>query len=187
MGPAFFGGPNRLFSVQQRASICYNPTTRQIRIYKGRDVRLPASVQEIADVIGSERALYLVGQLPRCYSKDPRYPNAKSSHVILYVPKVLKPDHQLVQLLGWHDARRLVDAFGGEILQPGSCADVYRQFLNRSIVRMAHEGMKPAAIAELLSVSDRHVRNLLRENPQQDLKPANDNTLPSSKPMQAAS
>lgn len=150
-------------------------------------MQLPASVQEIAEVIGRERALYLVGQLPRCYAKDPRYPNAKSSHVILYVPKSLKPDHQLVQVLGWHDAKRLVDAFGGEILQPAGCADVYRQFLNRSIVRMAGDGMPPKAIAELLSVSDRHVRNLLRENPQQDIRAANDNTLPSSKPMQAVS
>lgn len=149
-------------------------------------MRLPASVQEIADVIGRERALYLVGHLPRCYSKDPRYPNAKSSHVILYVPKSLKPDHQLVQLLGWHDAQRMVDAFGGEILQPGSCADVYRKFLNRSIVRMGHEGAKPADIAELLSVSDRHVRNLLRENPQQDMTAANDNTARTSANRAAA-
>lgn len=141
-------------------------------------MRLPASAQEIADVIGSERALYLIGQLPRCFSKDPRYPNAKASHVILYVPKVLKPDHPLVQVLGWADARRMVDAFGGEILQPAICAEVYRRFRDQSIVRMAGEGMKPAAIAELMEVSDRHVRNLLRENPQQDLQAANDNTVP---------
>ena len=160
-------------------SRCYNRQNR-IFLYKGRDVPLPRSVQEIADVIGTERALYLIGQLPRCYSKDPRWPNAKSSHVILYVPKVFKPDHQLVHLLGWHDARKLVDAFGGEILQPGSCADVYRRFLNRSIVRMAHEGMKPAAIAELLGVSTRHVLNLMRENPQEETHSANDNTAPSS-------
>lgn len=139
-------------------------------------MKLPKSVQEIADVIGSDRALYLVGQLPRCYSKDRRYPNAQAAHVILYVPKQLRPGHPLVQLMGWKDAASLVDAFGGEILQPGSCADVYRQFLNRSIVRMAGEGMKPAAIAELLSVSDRHVRNQLKENPQQDMSAANDNT-----------
>ena len=136
---------------------------------------LPKSVQEIAAVIGTERALYLVGQLPRCYSKDSRYPNAKAPHVILYVPKSLKPSHPLVRLLGWHDAQRLVDAFGGEILQPASCADVYRSFRDASIIRMAGEGMKPQAIAELLEVSDRHVRNLLRENPQEAASAGNDN------------
>lgn len=139
-------------------------------------MRLPGSVQEIADVIGTERALYLVGQLPRCYAKDPRFPNAKATHVILYVPKRLPPDHELVRILGWQDAKRLVDAFGGEILQPASCADVYRQFRDRSALRMVAEGMKPAAVASLLEVSERHVRNLLRENPQQDTGAANDNT-----------
>lgn len=148
-------------------------------------MRLPASAQEIADVIGGERALYLIGQLPRCYSKDLRYPNSKASHVILYVPKVLKLDNVLVRLLGWVDARKLVDAFGGEILQPAGCAEVYRRFRDQSIIRMAGEGIKPATIAELMDVSDRHVRNLLREIPQQDLSPANDNT-PSTSANRAA-
>lgn len=134
---------------------------------------LPASVQEIADVIGSERALYLVGQLPRCYAGNK---GKQSSRVIMYVPKTLKPDHQLVVLLGWHDARKLVDAFGGEILQPANCAEIYRQFRDQSILRMAREGMRPGEIAEVVGVSDRHVRNLLRENPQQDLRASNDNT-----------
>ncbi|BAO20662.1 hypothetical protein [Pseudomonas phage PPpW-3] len=144
-------------------------------------------MQEIADVIGSERALYLVGQLPRCYAKDSRYPNAKSSHVILYVPKTLKPDHQLVQVLGWHDAKRMVEAFGGEILQPASCADVYRAFRDRSIVRMLTEGAGVAELAELFGMSVTGVRAIRRANPQQDIRAANDNTLPSSKPMQAVS
>ena len=130
---------------------------------------LPRSVREIAEVIGVEPALYLVGQLPRCYSK-------KSCHVIMYVPKSLKPDHPLVITLGWHDAQRLVDVFGGEILQPASCADIYRQFRDRSILLMVDEGMKPADVAEMMEVSDRHVRNLVREKAQEDRTPANDNT-----------
>lgn len=136
---------------------------------------LPASVQEIADVIGSERALYLIGQLPRCFQTRK---NSKSTswHVILYVPKVARLDHPLVQLLGWQDANRLVQAFGGEIQNPASCADVYRKFRDDSIIRMAGEGMKAAAIAELMDVSDRHVRNLLREKAQEELTAANDNT-----------
>lgn len=132
-------------------------------------MQLPASVQEIASVIGTERALYLIGQLPRCYTK-------KSCHVILYVPKHLKPDHQLVRLLGWNDARRLVAEFGGEILQPANCAEIYRQFRDRSILQMLAGGSRPAAVAELMGVSDRHVRNLQRENAQEDNRPANDNT-----------
>lgn len=138
-------------------------------------MRLPESVKELADVIGTERALYLVGQLPRCYVRDKRRPNATATHVILYVPKRLPPDHELVRILGWNDARRLADAFGGEILQPASCAEIYRRFRDDTILRMVREGMKPAAVAALLEVSERHVRNLVREKPQQDFAAANDN------------
>lgn len=104
----------------------------------------------------------------------------------MYVPKTLKPDHILVRLLGWSDAQRLVDVFGGEILQPANCADIYRQFRDRSIIRMAGDGMKPAAIAELMGVSDRHVRNLLREMPQEEIRPANDNTPRKNNPEKIA-
>lgn len=148
-------------------------------------MRLPASAQEIADVIGSERALYLIGQLPRSYQTR-KNSKQTSWHVILYVPKSLKPDHQLVQLLGWHDAQRLVDAFGGEILNPASCSDVYRRFRDQSIIRMVGEGLAVKSVAELMEVSDRHVRNLVREKAQEELTAANDNTAPVSANRAAA-
>lgn len=134
-------------------------------------MRLPASVQEIANVIGTHRALFLVGQLPRCYSK-------KSTHVILYVPKAtnLKPDHRLVQILGWPDAVKLCRAFGGEILQPATCADLYRDFRNKSIRRLVFvEGMKPRQVAELFDMSERQISNILKEKPQEGPGAANDN------------
>jgi hypothetical protein len=137
-------------------------------------MRLPASVQEIANVIGVDRALFLVGQLPRCYSK-------KSTHVILYVPKAtnLKPDHRLVHILGWPDAVKLCRAFGGEILQPATCADLYRTFRNQSIRRLVNvEGMKPREVAAMFEMSERQITNILKEKPQEGSTPANDNYPP---------
>lgn len=121
-------------------------------------MRLPASVQEIADVIGRERALFLVGQLPRCYSR-------KSCHVILYIPKVIKPGHHLAKILERNEVAKMVDAFGGEIMQPANCAGIYKGFRDRSALTMLETGLKPQEIAEILGVSDRHVRNLRREKP----------------------
>lgn len=129
-------------------------------------------------MIGAEHALFLVGQLPRCVIRDKRYPNAKTTHVILYVPTAgrLAPDHQIVRLLGWHQAVKLCQHFGGEILHPANCAEIYRKFRDRSIVRMVRtDGMDPALVADVMEVSRRHVSNLLRENPQQDTTAANDN------------
>ena len=136
-------------------------------------MRLPASVQEIADVIGRERALFLVGQLPRCYVSTAGH---QSWRVIMYVPKELKPSHELVKILGWHDASKLVAAFGGEILNPASCAEVYRAFRDKTALAMSEAGMKPTEVAEALGVSDRHVRNLRKEKTQEALAAANDNT-----------
>lgn len=125
--------------------------------------KLPGSVQQIADVIGRDRALHLIGQLPRAY--DPGHP---SGQVILYVPKSLKPNHPLVRILGYLDAQRLVKAFGGEILQPASCRDIYRRFRDATIDAMLASGERPAAIAELMGVSERHVCNRARaENSQE--------------------
>lgn len=138
---------------------------------------LPRSVREIAEVIGVERSLYLVGQLPRCYERDHRYPTAKRSCVILYVPKSLRPDHPLVSILGWADASKLVKAFGGEILQPGNCMDIYRRFRDRAIVQMLRQGIPTAGIAGMMGLSERQIRNLARaEIPQEDVRVAFDDT-----------
>ena len=96
---------------------------------------------------------------------------------MLYVPTAsrLKPDHQLVRILGWNDAAKLCRHFGGEILQPGNCRDVYRPFRDASIVRMAADGVPVKTIAELMEVTDRHVRGLVAENPHKELRAANDN------------
>lgn len=126
---------------------------------------LPRSVREIAEVIGREATLRLIGQLPTCYAGND---GKKSTRVIMYVPKTLKPDHQLVHILGWHTAHRLVRHFGGEILYPANCRAVYAKFRDEAILKMLDAGARPAMVAELMGLSERHVRNLLREKPQEE-------------------
>lgn len=142
--------------------------------------RLPRDVQDIAEVIGVERALFLVGQLPRCYVKDKRKADVpkggQSERVIMYVPRNMKPDHQLVRILGWKDAAALQAAFPGEIMQPGTCQVVYRDFRNQGIARMSRDGVPNTLVAEWFGVSDRFVRKILQEIPQVETRtPANDN------------
>ena len=141
-------------------------------------MRLPESVQQLADVIGCELALLLVGQLPKAYSRDKRYPGAKSGSVVMYVPSIsrLGADHQLVRIVGWHAAVRLSKAFGGEIMYPATCQAIYREFRNESIIRLSKQGVKKAHLAEWFDVDERTIRNLTRENPPEELiVAANDN------------
>lgn len=135
---------------------------------------LPRTVQEIADVIGRERALYLVGQLPRCHPASRR-----AEAVVVYVPtlKRLKPDHMLVKILGWNDAAKICHAFGGEVLQPGNCRDLYRKFRDESVLRMRLQGVPVSVIADWMGITQQHVRGLLTKNLQvETAQAANDNT-----------
>lgn len=122
--------------------------------------RLPASVQELADVIGREQALTLIGQLPRTYPKGRR-----SGKVILYVPKVLSPHHRLVSILGWGDAQKLVDVFGGEILQPANCNCIARHARDCAVVGLLRSGVPLDVIAAIFGISVRHVRNFAGGSP----------------------
>lgn len=146
-------------------------------------MRLPSSVQELAEVIGRERALFLVGMLPRCYMGDSRYSGAVSARVILYIPKRMRVDHELVRMMGWDDAEKLRVAFGGEILCPATCADLYRPFRDQGIRRMAGEGVPMEIIAEWFGMGPRRVKDivaggLVQEIPQEGIRAANDDSPP---------
>jgi len=142
-------------------------------------MELPASVQEIADVIGRDKALLLIGKLPRAYSRDKRWPGAQKSTLVMYVPTVkrLGLDHFLVKTLGYIDAVKMCEAFGGEIMYPATCANIHRAFRDQSILSMVRAGMRPQAVAAIVGVSERTVRNLaMKENPPEVCRVAsNDN------------
>lgn len=140
-------------------------------------MQLARSVQEIADVIGRERALYLIGQLPRCYAG---VEGKKSSRVMLYVPTVarLTLTHELVRILGYNDAVKMCKHFGGEILQPANCAEIYKRYRDNMVRQFISEGMTAAQVAAIMLMNVQYVRQLVREtpNPQEEIPvAANDN------------
>ena len=117
---------------------------------------LPNSVREIVEVIGLDATLRLISQLPVC-----QRPGRKLPIVMLYVPKKLPPDHELVRMIGYPDAMKLVRVFGGEILYPASCRNVFKRFRDDAIVRMAGMGARTSVIAELFGMTDRAVRYIV--------------------------
>lgn len=131
---------------------------------------LPPSAQEIADVIGRDRALFLIGNLPAA--------GGRSWRRVLYVPKRMGRDHPLVQLMGAEDAERLRRHFGGAILQPANCGYIARAFRDREVRRMAAEGVPVTSIAASVGLSDYRVREILRSvegNPPEESPATNDN------------
>lgn len=117
-------------------------------------MRLPKSVQEIADVIGHDKALWLVRQLPPCGKRDRRRN--------LYVPKSqnLTTDHKLVDLLGWADAIAMCEAIGPKTLQP-SLQYYDRALDNREILTLKDKGYEVSQIARKMDCSEKWVQNVI--------------------------
>lgn len=153
-------------------------------------MQLPASAQEIADVIGRDAALYLIGQLPRIYSPDKRVrpgrTGGRKTTVVMYVPKELAIKDRLVSILGWNDAVKLVREFAGMLIHPASCNEIYRPFRDRNMVRLVAEGVPIKTIAEWFDVSERTVKNVVAENPPHEYgAAANDNDRRTNNRMRA--
>lgn len=120
-------------------------------------IRLPQSVMEIAEVIGRDKALHLIGSLPRSGSRSWR--------VCIYIPKERLPkEHKLVQILGWDDACKLSEAFAGEILQPSNCRSIARTVRDRRIREMARDGISLDEIGANVDLSVYRVREILSKD-----------------------
>ena len=63
---------------------------------------LPGILLEISELIGIQATFKLV---------------AKYGGVRLYVPKTLRPDHDLVAIINRELAETMIDRFGGEVLE----------------------------------------------------------------------
>ena len=112
-----------------------------------KEMKLPGSVQEIADVVGRENALKLAGRANGC----------------LYVPQPrhMKASHWIAKMIGIDDALALAEEFPGFILKPATCRFVYTNWRNQSIYEFHKQGLSNAAIADLFSITERHIRNII--------------------------
>lgn len=108
-----------------------------------QQANLPATAQEIAEVIGIEKTMQLVRgkQQDKCRS--------------LYVPTIkrLRPSHVLVQILGPDVARELAEEFGGIQLTLPKCRSAFNEERNQKIIQMRQQGVKYQDIAVALGCS----------------------------------
>lgn len=57
------------------------------------------------------------------------------------------------------DAEKLCRHFGGEILYPANCAEIYRRYRTKAAVQLVREGRTVADVADVLGVHPRTVRD----------------------------
>ncbi|MEI4262807.1 hypothetical protein [Roseovarius sp. D0-M9] len=121
---------------------------------------LPGVAGELEEVIGRRAVIRLINNM--------RGTTGRSWRVCFYVPKALPMDHDLVDILGWHKARLLSKAFGGEILQTSNLRTIERDWRNRSLGFLLNEAvarMDVPEIAEFEGLSVYRVREILRGKP----------------------
>lgn len=116
---------------------------------------LNGDLRAIAEVLGRQKALYLVSKCPR-YKVEKRQ---GAGQVLLYVPKIKKMDlnHNLVRILGYEDAYKLTQHFGGELLILSQCKQIILKHRNNGIKAMVQQGFKKQQVAEFFSLSPRAV------------------------------
>lgn len=136
-------------------------------------MNLPASVQEIIEVIGVSETAHLIKNLPT-YREN--MGGRAVERVILYVPKSVGPGHRLDNILGLETAQKLCAGFGGETLKPANANCIERWERNTKILRMANEGVPSRIIARSFDLTDRQIRNIVRRsgNGWGELRGAND-------------
>ncbi|MEH6833993.1 hypothetical protein [Falsihalocynthiibacter arcticus] len=113
----------------------------------------PESIVEIAEVIGLEKALLLVKDLPAA--------GRRSWRRCIYVPAVLPMDHYLVSVLGWDDALALSHAFAGLILQPSNGKFHERRNRDQRILQMYVDGLTVHEIADDVELSTYRVQEII--------------------------
>ena len=116
---------------------------------------LKGDLHAIAEVLGRQKALYLVSKCSR-YKVEKRQ---GAGQLLLYVPKLKNFDlkHNLVQMMGYEDAYKLSQHFGGELLTLSQCKQIILKNRNLGIKAMLQQGFKKEQIAEFFDLTPRAV------------------------------
>ncbi|WP_241479069.1 hypothetical protein [Leisingera sp. ANG-M1] len=125
----------------------------EFAVGRGQRVPLPESVEEIAEVVGREKAVRLVeGTRPSGRRRWRRQ---------LYVPAEMTEEHRIVALIGIKAARRLSFSHANCILELPSCHALKKAYLADHVLRLHFQGANEAEIAREICVEKKTVTTLL--------------------------
>lgn len=113
---------------------------------------LPGILLEISELIGMAATLKLV---------------AKYGGVRLYVPKTLRPDHDLVATIGRELAEYMAERFGAEVLEIPK-ALLANVALRNVTIKQEYESLSQRQLALKYHLTERQVRNILCGDGQDD-------------------
>lgn len=116
---------------------------------------LPGILREIYDLMGLVPTLKLVN----------RYGGVR----IIYVPKKLTPEHELVTTLGWDDANKFAAHFGGEDHLEIPKAQSLMVVLRNMRIKEEQKNLSQPKLAQRYNLTERQIRKILcRDDPEED-------------------
>ena len=121
---------------------------------------LPDSAQIIADIIGREATLDLVGHLVY----DHLVHKKRGKCRMLYIPKrrnKLTDDYWLVKVVGLNNAIKLQEYFGGSLLYLAQCKETERGERDHKILNDYRSGLKVNELALKYNLSVRSIYNIV--------------------------
>ncbi|MBF0340713.1 MAG: helix-turn-helix domain-containing protein [Magnetococcales bacterium] len=83
----------------------------------------------------------------------------------VFIPKNMKAQHRLANLLGIEQARKLSLNFGGETLTVARAAELQRKVRNREIIRRYNEGANVRELARENNLTERQIYAILSKVP----------------------
>ena len=108
--------------------------------------QLPESLTEVVEVIGLASTIELIKS----------YGGTR-----VFIPKNMKTQHKLANLLGLEQARRLSHYFGGESLSIARAASSIRSERNKTIVRRYDAGEGVGSLAIEFQLTERQIYTIL--------------------------
>lgn len=108
--------------------------------------QLPESLTEVAEVIGLSGTIELI----KAYGGTR-----------VFIPKNMKTQHKLANLLGLEQARRLSHYFGGESLSIARAASGIRMERNKTIVHRYDAGEGVGSLAMAFQLTERQIYTIL--------------------------
>jgi len=123
-----------------------NRTMQGEKFQVTEETNLPASMVEIQEVVGIEGVTTL---LNLCGGTR------------LFIPRKLKAQHKLANLLGFEAAQKMSNYFGGETLSIVRGSRAIKAQRNRKIIQRYDQGEKVPALAVHFSLTERQIYSIL--------------------------
>lgn len=128
----------------------------KIKLYDELTIKLPASLDEVIEVIGEALTIKLVEAFGGTTQRLPAIRNAND-------------DNELAKLIGKENLHQLINAIGASrYVYIPRCTDGLRESRDRQIVKKYTEGVTVESLALEYILSDRQVWNILKKTEMDD-------------------